>query len=132
MEIWGNTYKTNKNPIYILQKRAIRIVDKSDYYESTNKLFVKLNTLKFHDIVAQKTALLAFKAQQKLLPCCIQDLFRIKIPHYELRGVKMVEITTSRTNIKKRCPSVMAIERKIDEHGNGMYLINSLRSQQNT
>lgn len=29
VEVWGNTYKTNTNPIVMLQKRAIRIVKKN-------------------------------------------------------------------------------------------------------
>ena len=110
VEVWGNAYKSNTNPIFLLQKRAIRIINRSDYCEPTNKLFIKYNTLKFHDIVAQKTVLLAFKAQQKSLPCCIQKLFQIKENRYDLRGKLMFEITTARTNIKKRCTSIMARE----------------------
>ena len=41
VEVWGNTYKTIINPIYILQKKAIRIVNLSDYYAPTNPLFIK-------------------------------------------------------------------------------------------
>ena len=88
----------------------MRIIDRSDYYEPTNKLFVKYNTLKFHDTVTQKTALLAYKAQQRLLPGCIQELFNMRDTHYELRGKLMLEIKPVRTNIKKRCPSLMAAE----------------------
>ena len=39
-------YDTNTDPIFILQKRAIRIVNKTTYREPTNPLFIKLNALK--------------------------------------------------------------------------------------
>ena len=110
VEVWGNAYKTNTNPIFLLQKKALRIVNRSDYYEPTNKIFIKYNTLKFQDIVAQKTVLLAFKAQLKLLPCCIQRFFQIKENRYEMRRKCIFELTTERTNIKKRCASVIARE----------------------
>ena len=55
VEIWGNTYKTNIHPIFILQKRAIRIIHKTAYREPTNPLFVQLKTLKFLDLIDYKT-----------------------------------------------------------------------------
>ena len=61
VEVWGNTYKTNTDPIFILPpKKAIRIVNKADYREPTNPLF-KLNTLKFKDLVDFKTIQLMYK-----------------------------------------------------------------------
>ena len=55
VEIWGNTYKTNIHPIFILQKRAIRIIHKTAYREPTNPLFVQLKTLTFLDLIDYKT-----------------------------------------------------------------------------
>ncbi len=37
------TYKTNLNSIFILQKKAVRIVKRVDYYEPTNNLFINLH-----------------------------------------------------------------------------------------
>jgi len=63
VEVWGNTYKTNTHPIFILQKRAIRIIHKTAYKrairiihktayrEPTNPLFIKLKILKFKDLI---------------------------------------------------------------------------------
>ncbi len=42
VEEWGNTYKTNTEPIFNHQKRAIRIVNKTTYREHTNPLFIKI------------------------------------------------------------------------------------------
>ena len=78
VEIWGNTYRTNLNPIFILQKRVIRTIKKVDYYEPTNPLFINLFTLKFWDIVDLQTLLILYKAHNNLLPTCLQSLFEIK------------------------------------------------------
>ncbi len=45
VEVWGNTSKTNTNPISILQKRAMRTVNKPTYREPTNPLFIKPKAL---------------------------------------------------------------------------------------
>ena len=36
VEVWGNTYSSNINPLIIIQKRAIRIVHKVGFYDHTN------------------------------------------------------------------------------------------------
>lgn len=41
VEVWGNVDKTNIDPIIKLQKRAIRIIYKASYRETTNPLFIK-------------------------------------------------------------------------------------------
>ena len=48
--VWGSAYKSNLQRIAILQKRVIRIVDKSYYNAHTEPIFKKLNLLKFQDI----------------------------------------------------------------------------------
>ena len=47
---WCGTYKTNLQRIVILQKRAVRIVNKSTYDANTGPIFKKLELLKLHDI----------------------------------------------------------------------------------
>ena len=48
---WGNTYSTTINPLFILQKKAIRIITFSYYREHTNLIFSKLNILKLPDLI---------------------------------------------------------------------------------
>lgn len=55
LEVWGNTYKTNIYPVFLLQKKVIRIVSKAGYLDPTNSLFIKLNVLKIYDLVKFKT-----------------------------------------------------------------------------
>ena len=44
-EIWGNTYKSRIYPLYIMQKRAIRICGNSDYRVHTRPIFYQFKTI---------------------------------------------------------------------------------------
>lgn len=105
VEIWGHTYKTNTQSIFKLQKRAIRIINHSSYIQPTNPLFIKLNTLKFHDLVEFKTAQIMYKAYNNQLCHSIQKLFKIREGCYRLRGTSVFQKTRTRTNIKQMCVS---------------------------
>ncbi len=50
-EIWGNTYKTNINCVYVLQKKVLRIVCNVDYQYHSNVLHKVLRMLKLFDII---------------------------------------------------------------------------------
>ncbi len=86
MEIWGNTFKTNLQPIYIMQKQAKRIVNNVGFYHHTNKLFFKLRALKFTDLVELKTAQMIYKSRNNLLPGNTQKMFKERDGRDELRG----------------------------------------------
>jgi len=44
-EIWGSTYETRLKILVVLQKRAIRLVDKPNYREHSEPLFAKYECL---------------------------------------------------------------------------------------
>ena len=74
-EIWGNTYRTTINGLFLLQKRAVRIVYKAEYWSHTKPIFYELKTLNIFDIIEHKTALLMYKAYHRLLPDSIWKYF---------------------------------------------------------
>ena len=49
-KVWASTYKTNPRGIFILQKRIIRITNKSHFQAHTDPIFQELGILKFNDI----------------------------------------------------------------------------------
>ena len=111
VEVWGNVYKTNIDPIIKLQKKAIRIINKASYLESTNPLFIKSSTLKFVDIVYSKTLEIVFRAKSRSLPACIQRLFKLREGRYNLRGFCMFKTDEkARINLKARCVSILGIK----------------------
>ena len=66
--VWGSAYKSNLQRIVILQKRVIRIVDKSYYNAHTEPIFKKLNLLKFQDIHLLHLGQFMFSFKNSILP----------------------------------------------------------------
>ena len=48
--IWGGTYGTHIHPLIILQKKCLRIINKTNYLEHTQPLFASNRVLKIADI----------------------------------------------------------------------------------
>ena len=76
-EVWGNTYKSNIECMYLLQKKVVRIVCGVGYREHTNELFSELRILKLIDIVKLRSACIMYKAHKKLLPNNLQLLISL-------------------------------------------------------
>ena len=66
--IWGNTYKTTLQPIFILQNKAIRIITSSRFDEHSSPLFKSLEIIKFLDLVTFYLAIFMYKYHNQLLP----------------------------------------------------------------
>lgn len=60
VEVRGNAYKTNIDPIIKVQKRDIRMISKARYCESTDQLYLESCALKFFEIAYLKTMELTF------------------------------------------------------------------------
>ena len=86
-EVWGsNTYTTNIQCLYLLQKKS-----HVEYYTyivntSTNELFVGLNILKLKDIFKYKSYSFAFKTFNGKVPSGLNPLFLIKSGLYGMRS----------------------------------------------
>ena len=63
-EIWGNTYKTRIQLLYIIQKRAIRICNHLEYRSHSKPAFFNLKTLTIADLVQFKAMVLMYKMYQ--------------------------------------------------------------------
>ena len=109
VEVWGNTYKTIIKPIYMLQKKAIWIVNQSDYLSPTNPLFIQTKTLKLEDLVDFNTAKIMYKAHNNILPPSMQELFKARESRYALRGTCIFKKGSANTNTKGRCISVKGV-----------------------
>ena len=65
---WGNTYQTSLQPLFVLQKKAIRIITFSGFFEHTSPLFKDLNVIKLFDEVTVHIAVFMYKFKNRLLP----------------------------------------------------------------
>ena len=99
-EIWGNTYRTNVLPVFIKQKRLLRIVCRGKRVDHTTPLFYKMHALKLFDLIKLNTAVVMFKAYNNMLPVNLQKLFVRVEPIRRTRNVNMFERRFVRTEVK--------------------------------
>ena len=74
LEVWGRTYPSNVNPVYVMQKKVIRIIFNAHYNQHSNNYFTELNALKLFDLLKHKTCFSMHKANKNLLPKNIKYL----------------------------------------------------------
>lgn len=48
--VWGNTYPSSLNPLFILQKKIVRLSTFSHHQDHTNQLFINLRIVKLRDL----------------------------------------------------------------------------------
>ena len=85
--VWGRNYDSNTKRIMLLQKRAVRIIDKKPFLYPSSQLFVKHKILKFHDIVKEQSIMILLAHVNNTLPSPISKLFEYE-EHKNTRSVK--------------------------------------------
>ena len=74
---WGIASKSTLAPLFILQKRSIRLLTGSGYREHTNPLFYRAKCLKLKDIYFLETAKLMYKIHNNVLSFANSDKFNL-------------------------------------------------------
>ena len=75
ISVWGNISNTEYKRMYILQKKAIRLISNAKYNSHTSKLFKKLNLLKLPDIYTLSCSSLFYNANStKSFPYLLAQL----------------------------------------------------------
>ena len=74
-EVWGTTYTSTISCIYILQKKAVRMICNENRRAHTSGLFRNLKLLKLDDLIKLKCAIILFKAYNNNLPRNLQSKF---------------------------------------------------------
>ena len=65
---WGNCNKTLIDKLFIIQKRAIRVVNRVGYLSHTNYLFQKNKILKINDLFLYHVGIFMFRLSLNNLP----------------------------------------------------------------
>ena len=73
--VWGMIYNTNIQPIFLLQKKIIRIMTFSKYDAHTNPIFNKLKLLKIHEIIKFYIATFMYQYIQGMLLNAFDSFF---------------------------------------------------------
>ena len=74
---WGTASKSTLAPLFILQKRSIRLLTGSGYRKHTNPLFYRAKCLKLKDIYSLETAKLMYKIHDNVLSFANSDKFNL-------------------------------------------------------
>ena len=72
---WGNTYNTTLQPIYILRKKAVRVISFSSFDHHSNPLFKLLDIIIFPDLVKYYIGIFMYKYHNQLLPSVFNSFF---------------------------------------------------------
>ena len=75
-EVWGLGYASHRMKLFILQKRAIRLICHASRDAPSNPLFKDLKILKINDINSHLITILMFKLQHNELPLVFNDIFK--------------------------------------------------------
>ena len=74
--VWGNASEKLLQPIFMLQKKVIRMISNADYQDNTGPLFVKLSILKLEDIFKQQVGSLMWDCENNKLPSFLSIFFK--------------------------------------------------------
>ena len=103
---WGHTYQSTVNPLFVLQKKALRLITFNNYSAHSNPIFHSLKIIKFPDLVFLQTALLMHDFYSNNLPIAFQNYFHsVKQKHdhntTRLASKSTYSLPKARTNYGK-------------------------------
>ena len=86
--VWANNYPSKLSRIVLLQKRAVRIIAKVGYRESTAEIFKELKLLRVDQINELEISILMFKYNSGQAPYRLNQLFKPNhmVHSYETRN----------------------------------------------
>ena len=101
--VWASTYQNNLRRINLLQKHAIRILNKCKFDAHTDPLFKKCSILKVHDIFLQQMGKFIFSLRNGFLPEKFLDIIQQnnEIHSYNTRNSTAIRTPLCRTNIRQ-------------------------------
>ena len=96
---WGHTFPSHLRKLEILQKRAIRLITRSNFSAASNPLFFKLKTLPLNHLVSLGTLIFMFKYYVHLLPPIFNNMFTLNcnIHSYSTRHSHSIHTPMVRT-----------------------------------
>ena len=109
-EFWGNNYKSRIQPLYMLQKKAIRIYKHEGYLSHTRPIFYFFNTLCIYDMIEYSSVVFMFKVYNNQFPrhlLCFFDRVYDSHNHNTCKNVNNFKIKYCRTSQKASCISVI-------------------------
>lgn len=97
--VWATTTSTNLNKLFLLQKRAIRVVANASYYAHTDPLFCKHKVIKIQEYYKYKLATV-YAASLKYFNHPLLRFSRLSVKNtvYGVRSAGSLRVPRPRTN----------------------------------
>ena len=102
--VWGGASQLALNRLIILQKRAVRLINHSQFSAPTSLIFKDLHILRLEDLHSLQLALFVYKVLNNLVPqSCLHHVSNAVHPHrYALRRESQLCITPFHSNIREK------------------------------
>ncbi len=98
---WGNATTSNLKHTITLQKRAIRLINRSAYNSHTDPLFKNSQILKLNDLYTYETTMFMYKYMTNKLPPSFANIFiqnHLRQEHHNTRQVNLLHIEKDGTH----------------------------------
>ena len=74
VKLWGHSSDTILRPLFLVQKKVVRIITFSDFLAHTRPIFFKLNLLPLSKVILQRTSIFMYKLMNDMLPAALDYL----------------------------------------------------------
>ena len=97
IEVWGNASHCHLLPLFLTQKKIIRLITFSKHLAHKEPIFKSLNILPLNSLYYHITGLLMYTLSNRLLPEALNELYikKNKVHHYPTRNCDKYHIQTS-------------------------------------
>ena len=83
IESWGNASNCHLDPLFVIQKRILRILTFSSYDVPSDSLFKHTNILPLYKLVHYRIGIMMYKYANYLLPPVMNDLYTVNSDIHE-------------------------------------------------
>ena len=100
IESWGNTSNCHLDPLFVIQKRILRILTYSSYDVPSDSLFKHTNILPLYKLVHYRIGIMMYKYANYLLPPVMNDLYTVNsdIHEHDTRQTHLLHTNKGSTN----------------------------------
>ena len=129
--VWGRASQTYLNHLYILQKKAVRIISFAGLRQHTMPIFTDLRIIQFPDMYTYFCCIFVYKCIRLLFPntyLTIFNPFRAPLSTTTRTADRLYPVPYSRTTFRQNCIETQSIEmyNKFLFHLDIVYISNSI------
>ena len=111
IEVWGSSSNYNMNSLFVMQKKAIRIIASKPRLALTDPLFMELGLLNVSDLYTNAICVFMYKYYKQLLPEIFDDMFlkNRNVYHRATRQQSLLHVPISKSVILSRSIRVKGV-----------------------